>query len=225
MSMIETMPERASAVPPIVAIGGSAGCMPALQEVLAGLPSWLSATVVVGIHMAPLAHHVSMLPDTLRGHCRLPVQWAADSAVVMRGRIYIAPQDRHITVTPDGCFHLIATPGRPRPSIDGLFESVARACGERSIGIVLSGRLADGALGARAIAAARGTVMVQDPAQALHRDMPLAVLSQGIGALVLPPARMADAIASHLLMIGGRSWFRVSADSAYMDTAAPPATP
>ena len=44
--------------------------------------------------------------------------------------------------------------------------------------------------------------------------MPLAVLSLGIGALVLPPARMADAIAAQLLMVGGRSWFRVSGDSA-----------
>ena len=80
--------------------------------------------------------------------------------------------------------------------------------------------MSDGARGAQGIAAAGGVVMVEDPALALHRDMPLAVLSTGIGALVLPPARMADAIASHLLMVGGRSWFRVSGDSAYMGTVA-----
>ena len=197
--------------------------MPALQDLLATLPTWLSATVVVAQHMAPSTEYVSMLPELLRDHCRLPVQWAEDGAVVIRSRVYVAPQDHHTQVAQDGSFRVVRAETRPRPSIDLLFDSVAQACAERCIGIVLSGRLEDGSQGARAVAAAGGTVIVQEPQVALHRDMPHAVLGQGIGALVLPPARMADAIASHLLAVGGRSWFRVSADSAYMETVAPPA--
>jgi two-component system chemotaxis response regulator CheB len=224
MSMIDARPRGASSIPPIIAVGGSAGSMGALQSLLAALPPWLSATVVVVQHMAPSTEYVSMLPELLRAHCRLPVQWAEDGAVVMRSRVYVAPQDHHTQVTLDGSFHVTRTQARPRPSIDGLFDSVAQACRERCIGIVLSGRLQDGAQGARSVAASGGTVIVQDPELALHRDMPLAVLGLGVGALVLPPARMADAIASHLLMVGGRAWFRVSADSAYMGTVTPPAS-
>ena len=220
--MSDSSPRVANPIPPVIAVGGSAGSLPAVQQLLGTLPAWLSATVVVVQHMAPATEYVSMLTELLHDHCRWPVQWAEPGAVMMRSRVYVAPQDHHTQLGGDGCFHITRAETRPRPSIDGLFASVARACGERCIGIVLSGRLEDGAQGARAVAAAGGTVVVQEPQSALHRDMPQAVLRLGIGALVLPPARMADAIAAQLLMVGGRSWFRVSGDSAYIGTVAPP---
>ena len=58
-----------------------------------------------------------------------------------------------------------------------LFDSVARVCGDRAIGILLSGGGSDGAAGLAAIRRAGGLTIVQDPSEALVPSAPLAALS------------------------------------------------
>jgi hypothetical protein len=57
-------------------------------------------------------------------------------------------------------------------AIGPLFRSAARFYGRRTIGIVLSGMLDDGAAGLIAIKKAGGIAMVQDPNDALFPDTP-----------------------------------------------------
>jgi two-component system chemotaxis response regulator CheB len=64
-----------------------------------------------------------------------------------------------------------------RPSIDVLFESVARVSGARSIGILLSGGGSDGAAGLAAIRRAGGYTIVQDPSEAVVPSLPRAALA------------------------------------------------
>ncbi|MDX1583381.1 MAG: chemotaxis protein CheB, partial [Thermoanaerobaculia bacterium] len=59
-----------------------------------------------------------------------------------------------------------------RPSIDTLFESAADSWGSRASGVLLTAASSDGAEGIAAIAAARGTTIVQSPESA---ESPIAV--------------------------------------------------
>jgi two-component system chemotaxis response regulator CheB len=64
-----------------------------------------------------------------------------------------------------------------RPSIDVLFESMARTYAERSIGIILTGANHDGARGLQEIQKAGGFTIVQDPETAESQAMPLAAMA------------------------------------------------
>ena len=65
-----------------------------------------------------------------------------------------------------------------RPSIDVLFNSVAKACGARSVAVLLSGGGSDGADGLAAIRQAGGITIVQDPSEAVASAMPSAAIAR-----------------------------------------------
>jgi two-component system chemotaxis response regulator CheB len=73
------------------------------------------------------------------------------------------------------------------PSVDPMFKTVASQFGNRALAIVLSGMGRDGADGARAIADAGGSVVVQDKESSVVWGMPGAVAASGIPHVVLPP--------------------------------------
>src|SRR5918997_6949133 len=130
----------------IIVIGGSAGGIQALRELVSGLPPELPATLFVVVHIQPYA--VSRLPEILSRSGSLPATHAADGELVQRGHIYVAPPDRHLLVR-QGRIALSRGPreNHSRPAIDPLFRSAARAYGGRGVGIVLSGALYDGSAG------------------------------------------------------------------------------
>jgi two-component system chemotaxis response regulator CheB len=81
-----------------------------------------------------------------------------------------------------------------RPSVDLLFESVAGAYGDRSIGVILTGSGVDGATGIKAIKRLGGTTIVQEPKQAAHAGMPRAACATGCVDYRLPLEEIAPAI-------------------------------
>src|SRR4051812_43466039 len=130
----------------IIVIGASAGGVPALQQLLAGLPATLPAAVLIVLHIP--AHTPSQLHTILARAGTLPVTPATDAEPLVPGHVYVAPTDRHLLVDAD---HLRVTRGpkenRVRPAVDVLFHSAAYTFGPRVIGIVLSGMLDDGTAG------------------------------------------------------------------------------
>jgi two-component system, chemotaxis family, protein-glutamate methylesterase/glutaminase len=130
----------------LIVIGGSAGAIGALSDLLAGLPATLDASVAVVLHRS--AQGSSGLEGVLSRASSLPAAEAVDGEMLQPGRVYLAPADRHLLVHDD---HLLlvhsAKVNLTRPAVDPLFQSAARWYGAHAIGVVLSGSLDDGSVG------------------------------------------------------------------------------
>ena len=182
----------------VVVIGVSAGAIHALSQILPALPAHYPFPVLVVVHVP---RDRNALTTLFERKCSLPVREADDKEPIATG-ITIAPPDYHMLIESG---RTIALSGEEpvhfsRPSIDALFESAADALGPALIGVVLTGANEDGAAGLKAIAAAGGTALVQDPATAYAAAMPDAALKACPAALKLD----LDAIAAFLIEAGHR---------------------
>lgn len=180
----------------LVAIGASAGGLPALSTVLSGLPDDFPLPVAVVQHLDP--HHESLLADILGRCTRLRVRQGADDDPLLPGTVYVAPPGSHMEVSDEsGCTRIALEHSEPqhfvRPSADRLFESSARACGP-VIAVVLTGNGTDGAVGAEAVRRAGGVVIAQDEATSAFFGMPHAAIEHGAVDHVLPLKEIAPAL-------------------------------
>jgi two-component system, chemotaxis family, protein-glutamate methylesterase/glutaminase len=155
----------------IVVVGGSAGSIEAVSELVRGLPPDFPATLFVVVHFPGSAS--STLPRILARAGALPAWHARDCEPVTTGRIYVARPNCHM-ILEDGRVRLTSGPKEngSRPAIDPLFRSAAQRYGPRVIGVVLSGNLNDGTAGLMAIKRHGGLSMVQSLDSALYTGMP-----------------------------------------------------
>ncbi|MBW9064396.1 chemotaxis protein CheB [Rhizobium herbae] len=160
----------------IIAIGGSLGAVGAMNNLLRSLPPDLAATLFVVIHVG--AHGNKLLADVLGVNPCFPVTTAVDGERAHPGRAYVAPADHHLLVI-DDIIRLGRGPREnlSRPAIDPLFRSVAANFGPRTIAIVLTGMLNDGAAGLADVKRCGGVTVVQNPSDAIAPDMPLGALN------------------------------------------------
>ncbi|WP_187970568.1 chemotaxis protein CheB [Aquibium microcysteis] len=180
-----------------VMIGASAGALEVLSLILPRLESDFPLPVVVVVHVPP--DRRSVLAAIFDAKCRLRAIEAEDKEPLAAGVICFAPPDYHLLIE-DGDTIALSNEDQvlfSRPSIDVAFESAADVWGDAAIGIVLTGANQDGAMGLKAIAAAGGTAIVQDPGEAYARAMPEAAIAACPEALVLN----ADGILSYLQSI------------------------
>ncbi|WP_306213081.1 chemotaxis protein CheB [Actinoplanes sp. RD1] len=176
-------------------LGASAGGLEALREVVAGLPGDLPAAVLVVVHTP--AGNDSVLAAILDRCGPLAAAPARHDTSLVSGRIHVAVPDRHLLVRDDRML-LSRAPkqNRARPAVDALFRSAARWHGDRTVAVVLSGTLDDGAAGLAAVDAAGGACLVQNPADAMFPGMPAAALAVVPGARSAPAAALAGHIAA-----------------------------
>jgi two-component system chemotaxis response regulator CheB len=179
----------------LVVIGASAGGIEALCDVVADLPDGLPAAVLVVVHLP--ATMPSALPRILSRSGPLAAVPAEPGMAIEPGRIYVGVPDHHLLVHDDTLvLSRSARQNRARPAVDALFRSAARWRGPRTIGMVLSGALDDGAVGLATIHDRGGLAVVQDPADAIFPDMPRAALTAvGADAVVAPAAQLGRQIA------------------------------
>jgi two-component system chemotaxis response regulator CheB len=172
----------------------------ALSAILPALPPEYPLPVMVVVHLPP--DKKSAMAELFNHRCRVAVREAEDKEPLAPGTVYFAPPDYHLLVEPDGRLSLSGEEPvhYSRPAIDVLFETAADAFGPGLVGVVLTGASSDGARGLRAVAAAGGTALVQDPQSAHVPAMPRAALAACPGAAVLD----LEGIAAHLRALGGR---------------------
>jgi two-component system chemotaxis response regulator CheB len=192
-----------SVPPPLVVIGGSAGAIQPLRQILAGLPGGLPATVCVVIHMPH--DSPSALARVLARAGSLDAVFADDGQPLEAGRIAVAPPGNHLLVH-DGTLVLSqgARENGTRPAIDPLFRSAARALGADVVSVLLSGTLDDGSAGTAAIRASGGTTIVQDPSEADFPDMPRHAIETGAVVAALSVADIPGAIVNAVRVIEDR---------------------
>ena len=161
----------------ILAIGASAGGVEALSFLAQNFPRDFPAAVLVTVHL--WREGSSYLDEILDRSGPLPAVFASDNERLRKGHIYIAPADRHLIVDDD---RLVLGHGsrenNSRPAIDPMMRSAAACCGPRTVGVVLTGTLSDGASGLWAIDQCGGITVVQDPSDAEFSDMPTNALNR-----------------------------------------------
>ncbi len=133
----------------LVGLGASTGGPKALLSVLSGLSEDTCGILMVQ-HMS--RGFTENFAQYLNPKCRMQVKTASAGEVVCDGTVYLAPENRHLTVAGrEGEYVLHLQTNRDGydffPSIDRLFESIADCVGRRAMGIILTGMGADGADG------------------------------------------------------------------------------
>ena len=175
----------------IVVIGGSAGGVETLVDLVSTLPEDFPGAIFVVIHFPSIGK--SYLPQILSRSGALPAKHAEDGERIQPGRIYVAPPNSHLLLS-NGKMHLSRGPKEHglRPSVDSLFRTAARAYGTRVVGVVLSGTLYDGVAGSIAIKQDGGICIAQDPEEALYPGMPLNVIAQDHVDFILPSLEIGE---------------------------------
>jgi two-component system chemotaxis response regulator CheB len=156
----------------IVVIGAARGGLEAISTLARSLSPDLPVGVAVVLHCT--ADSPRILDEIIGSRAPLTVSYATEGAALLPGHIYVAPPDSQLIVAARGVLALEPTPRSAKSGFaaDRLFESAAEIYGERAIGVVLTGDDGDGAAGLRAIHAAGGIGVVQDPADAYDPSMP-----------------------------------------------------
>jgi two-component system chemotaxis response regulator CheB len=167
-----------------VVIGGSAGSVAALGHILPGLPARFPPVMVV-VHVPPSAP--SLWVALFAPRCAMRVCEPDAFEPIERGSIYFAPADYHLLVEADRRCALSVEPPLhfSRPAIDVLFESAADVYRAGLVGVILTGASRDGAEGLRAVDAAGGLALIEDPVTAEVGTMPRAAMDAVPGARVL----------------------------------------
>lgn len=165
---------------PIIVIGGSAGSLEVVLNLVASLRDPVNATLVIIMHRKSSVD--SSLVFLLSERTEWPVREVEDKDQIRPRHIYLAPADYHLLFEKDLSFSLDYSEkvNYSRPSIDVSFESAAEAFGSQVTGILLSGANADGVHGLNRIKAAGGTTVVQNPSTAEVAYMPQEALDHAI---------------------------------------------
>lgn len=192
---------RAAYVPDgrVVAIGASTGGVEALMAVLSQFPENCPPTVITQ-HMPPT--FTRSFANRLDRMCAPKVQEATDRAKLLPGNIFLAPGgSEHLEITAD--LHCRLKGGERVnghcPSVDVLFESVARSCKSSAVGVILTGMGRDGAAGLLAMRKAGARTFGQSEGSCIVYGMPKAAFEAGAVEKQLPLEKLAQAIISETL--------------------------
>ncbi|WP_207492981.1 chemotaxis protein CheB [Aridibaculum aurantiacum] len=174
----------------ILLIGGSAGSLPVLIDILKALPSEFQVPVVLVLHRQ--RNVVSEMKQVLSSFHQKEIREPDDKDPVEKCCIYLAPQNYHLLIEDNKTFSLDYSEvvRFSRPAIDVTFESAAMIYKAGTIAVLLSGANNDGTEGLRSVISNGGVAIVQDPSTAEFAAMPLAAISANKQAMVMTPEQI-----------------------------------
>ena len=177
----------------VVGIGASAGGLEAAKLFVGALPADSGMAFILVQHQDP--SHESMMVELLTAHTSLGVTAAVDGQLIAPDTLYVISPGTYLSV--DAGALQVSKPstrhGARRP-LDVLLNSMAASLGPRAVAVILSGTGDDGAAALKAIKAAGGFVIAQEPAEAAYDGMPRSAIATGAVDLVLASADMAAAL-------------------------------
>ncbi len=172
----------------VIAMGASTGGTEALKTVLMGMPL-NSPGIVVVQHMPP--RFTTTFAARLDSLCQIEVREAKDGDSVLPGTALIAPGNFHLLLKRVGGTYYTEVNTGPlvyhqRPSVDVLFESVARHAGANAVGVIMTGMGRDGASGMLEMRKAGARTIAQDEASCVVFGMPKEAIKMGAAESVVP---------------------------------------
>lgn len=196
-AMVE-LPDRGERRPGcrLIALGASTGGPGALVTILRALPADFPVPLLIVLHLGqPFA---GPFAEWLDGQSPLRVAYAHEGEAlpkVGQSGVLLAPPGRHLALR-EGKLRLTEDAERHscRPSVDVLFESVARETGKDAVGCLLTGMGCDGAEGLMAMRRAGGVTLAQDEATSVVYGMPREAALLGAAEHILPLDHFAPAL-------------------------------
>jgi len=180
----------------VIAIGASTGGTEALREVIAGLPPDAPGVVVVQ-HMPP--GFTRAFAALLDRDASMQVKEAEHGDRVMTGHVLISPGDQHMRVVRQGGIYQVELEAGEKvcghcPSVEVLFDSVAKYVAGNAVGVILTGMGADGAGGLLRMREAGARTIAQDEATCVVFGMPKVAIDRGAVESVQPLSRISESI-------------------------------
>ena len=180
----------------IIALGASTGGTEALIEVVKKLPA-NSPPVVIVQHMP--ANFTKLYAARMNSCCPMSVKEAEDGDRLTNGQVIIAAGEFHLTLEKDARGYYVKSRRGEKvsghcPSVDVLFESVARTAGKDAVGAILTGMGSDGAEGLLKMRNSGAYTIGQDEETCVVYGMPGVAYKIGAVMKQLPLERIAEEI-------------------------------
>lgn len=184
----------------IIAIGASTGGTEAILNILSKLPK-KTPGILVTQHMPPV--FTKMFAERLDRLCEMEVREAVNGDRVNDGLVLIAPGDMHMRLFKDSIGYYVRCSEGEKvsghcPSVDVLFESVAKIAEKNSIGIILTGMGKDGAQGLLKMKNTGAYTIGQDQNSCVVYGMPKAAYDIGGVDIQIPLDEIANVLIKQL---------------------------
>jgi two-component system chemotaxis response regulator CheB len=184
----------------IVAMGASTGGTQALEFILTSLPANSPGIVIVQHMPERFTRSFAMRLNDL---CRLEVREAVDGDRVVPGTVLIAPGNKHMVLRRSGATYLVEVKNGPlvkrqRPSVEVLFNSVAKYAGANAVGVILTGMGSDGADGMLKMKKNGAINIAQDEKSCVVFGMPNEAIKLGAVDKVLPLSEIPEAVLKYV---------------------------
>ncbi|WP_238858672.1 chemotaxis response regulator protein-glutamate methylesterase [Clostridium sp. YIM B02569] len=158
----------------VIAIGASTGGTEAIYNLLKNLPKDIPGIIIVQ-HIPPVFS--KMFADRLNLQTHFTVKEAQAGDTIEPGKVLIAPGDKHMKLKKAADKYIVETIQGNKvnghcPSVDVLFESVAKVASKNAIGVILTGMGHDGAVGLMSMRRAGARTIGQDQKSSVVYGMP-----------------------------------------------------
>lgn len=180
----------------IIAMGASTGGTEALRDVLMRMPQ-NSPPIMVVQHMPE--NFTAAFAQRLNKQCAIEVREAKSGDTLKPGLALIAPGNDHLLLKRSGSRYFAELQNTPlvcrhRPSVEVLFDSVAKYGGANAIGVIMTGMGNDGAQGLLNMRQAGARTIAQDEASCVVFGMPKEAIKLDAAEKIVPLHKISETI-------------------------------